>query len=164
MHARSIPVFTGFLSALDKMLVKAEAHCEETGIAPEALLDFRLFPDMFSFTRQVQLACDFASRGCDRLGGREFRSYPDTETGFAELRARIATVQEYLAGFTTDEFAGAETRIIPLKVRGADMPMPGELFLEGYSKPQFFFHLTTAYNVLRHNGVAVGKLDYMGAA
>ncbi len=163
MHSRSIPVFSHFLTALDGLLAKTEAHCEAQGIKPEALLNFRLFPDMLPFVKQVQLTTDFATRGADRLTGREIRSFPDTETSFAELHARISAARDYLAGFTGAEFDGAGARTITIKLRAGDMSMPGEAFLEMYAKPQFFFHLTTAYAILRHNGVAVGKRDYMGA-
>ncbi len=164
MHARSIPIFTNFLTALDGVLAKAEAHCEANAIKPGALLDFRLFPDMLNFTRQVQLACDFAARGCDRLSNRDLRSFEDTETSFAELRARIAAVKGHIGTISPEAFDGAETRTITLKLRTTEMSMSGEMFLEGYAKPQFFFHLTTAYNILRHNGVALGKRDFMGVA
>lgn len=162
MHARSIPIFTNFLTALDGVLAKTEAHCEANGIAPETLLTFRLFPDMLPFMRQVQLTCDFAARGCDRLSNREMRSFPDTETSFVELRTRIASVIAHIATISPSDFDGAETRTITLKLRSGEMSMSGEMFLEGYAKPQFFFHMTTAYNILRHNGVALGKRDFMG--
>jgi len=164
MHARTIPIFTHFLTALDGVLAKAEAHCEANAIKPEALLEFRLFPDMMTLTRQVQLACDFAARGCDRLCARELRSFEDTETSFAQLRARIAAVMAHIATASPSDFDGAETRTITLKLRTTEMEMSGERFLEGYAKPQFYFHVTTAYNILRHNGVALGKRDYMGIA
>lgn len=163
MYSRSIPVYTHFLTALSGLLAKAEAHCSAHNIKPEALLGFRLFPDMFPLTKQVQLACDFATRGADRLTGSEPKSFADTETTFAELQARLAAAQAHLATFKPAQFEGAEGRTITMKMRQGEMSMPGEAFLNNYSMPQFFFHLTTAYNILRHNGVAVGKRDYMGA-
>jgi Uncharacterized protein conserved in bacteria len=163
MYAATIPVYTRFLTALSGVLAKAEAHVEAQGLKPEALLDFRLYPDMLSFTRQVQLACDFATRGADRLCGREVRSFPDTETSFAELQARIAAARAYLEAFTPADFDGAEAREVVLKLRMGEMQMSGAQFLEGYAKPQFFFHMTTAYDILRHNGVVLGKRDFMGA-
>jgi len=164
MFAQSVPVYIHFLKALSGVLAKAEAHCEAQKITPEALSGARLFPDMLPFTRQVQLTTDFAARCTDRLAGREPRSFPDTETSFAELRARIAAVIAHLEGFTPQDFDGAEAREIVVKTRAGELRMPGAAFLETYSKPQFFFHMTTAYDLLRHNGVALGKRDFMGAA
>lgn len=164
MHHRSVAVYDRFLGALSKILTKAEAHCIAKSIKPEAMLTFRLYPDMFPFVRQVQLACDFAARAAARLAGEEPKSFPDTETSFAELQARIEAARGYMAGFDAGRYAGAETRMITLKMRGNEVQMAGEDFLNLYSMPQFHFHLTTAYNILRHNGVEVGKGDYMGAA
>lgn len=164
MFAQSVPVFTHFLAAESRLLAKAEAHCEAQGIKPEALLGFRLYPDMFTFTKQVQLSTDFATRGCDRLTGREIRAFPDTETSFADLQARIESALDYLGSFRSGEFDGAAERMITLTLRAGSMTMAGSAFLETYTKPQFFFHMTTAYDILRHNGVALGKRDFMGAA
>ncbi|MFN7222395.1 MAG: DUF1993 family protein [Paracoccaceae bacterium] len=163
MHHRSVAVYDRFLANLAHILQKAEAHCEAKNIKPEAMLTFRLFPDMFPFVKQVQLTCDFAARAAARLAGEEPKSFPDTETSFAELRARVEAARGYMAGFDPDRYANAETRDITLKMRGQDVTLTGENFLNLYSLPQFHFHLTTAYNILRHNGVALGKGDYMGA-
>lgn len=163
MHRRSVAVFDRFLSALSTILDKAEAHCEARKIKPEVILAARLFPDMFPFTRQVQLACDFAARGAARLAGVEPKSFPDTETSFAELKARIAAARGYMGSFQAADFAHAETREIHFKTGGRDMVLKGDEFLSFFSLPQFFFHLTTAYDILRHNGVDLGKRDYMGA-
>ena len=163
MHAHIIPPMDRTLGALSKILAKAEAHCTARTIKPEALLAFRLFPDMFPFTRQVQLACDFGARAAARLAGETPRSFPDTETSFAELQARIAEVRAYMASFPVTAYAGTETREITIKARGQDMTMTGLAFLTLYALPQFHFHATTAYNILRHNGVELGKMDYMGA-
>ncbi|MDO9639943.1 MAG: DUF1993 domain-containing protein [Pseudotabrizicola sp.] len=162
MHHRSIAVYDRFLANLSRLLTKAEAHCTDHAIKPEAMLTFRLFPDMLPFVRQVQLACDFAARAAARLAGEDPKSFPDTETSFAELQARIVAARGYIAGFDAARYDGAETRKITLKMRGQDVTMTGETFLNLYSMPQFHFHLTTAYNILRHNGVALGKGDYMG--
>lgn len=163
MHHRSIAVYDRFLANLSKILTKAETHCTAKGIKPEAMLTFRLFPDMFPFVKQVQLACDFAARAAARLAGEEPKSFPDTESTFAELQDRIAAARGYLAGFDPSRYDGAEARKITLKIRGQDVTMTGENFLNLYSLPQFHFHLTTAYNILRHNGAELGKGDYMGA-
>lgn len=163
MHAEIIPPMDRTLAALSSILTKAEAHCAAHKIAPEVLLTFRLFPDMFAFTRQVQLACDFAARAAARLAGADPQSFPDTETTFAELQARIAAVRAYMASFAASAYAGAETRDITIKVRGQDLTLSGRAYLSSYSVPQFHFHATTAYNILRHTGVPLGKGDYMGA-
>jgi uncharacterized protein len=164
MHSHIVPPMDRTLGALSAILTKAEAHCEATGVKPEALLGFRLFPDMFPLTRQVQLACDFAARAAARLAGAEPKSFPDTETSFAELQARIAAARVYTASFPATAFDGAETRDVTIKMRGQDVTMPGLQYLTLYALPQFHFHCTTAYNILRQNGLAIGKRDYMGAA
>ncbi|MES2143129.1 MAG: DUF1993 domain-containing protein [Pseudomonadota bacterium] len=164
MHAHIVPPMDRTLGALSAILAKAEAHCAAENIQPEALLTFRLFPDMYPLTRQVQLACDFAARAAARLAGEEPRSFPDTETTFEGLQQRIAATRAYMAEFPATAHDGAETRPITIKMRGNDVTMPGLNYLTMYSVPQFHFHATTAYNILRHNGVKIGKRDYMGAA
>ncbi len=164
IHAASVTAMDRTLGALSAILAKAEAHCEARGIKPEALLTFRLYPDMFPLTRQVQLACDFAARAAARLAGAEPKGFPDTEVTFAELQARIQAARDYIAGFAAPAYDGAAERAVTIKMRGEDVTMPGLQYLTLYSLPQFHFHATTAYNILRHNGVEVGKRDYMGAA
>jgi uncharacterized protein len=163
IHAASVLAMDRTLGALSKILTKAEAHCEARGIKPEALLTFRLFPDMFPFTRQVQLACDFAARAAARLAGAEPKAFPDTEVSFTELQARIAAVRAYMASFPASVYDDAAMRDVTIKMRGQDVTMPGLQYLTMYSLPQFHFHAATAYNILRHNGVEVGKGDFMGA-
>ena len=163
MHRQSVAVYDRFLSALSSILSKAEAHCEARKIKPEVILAARLFPDMFPLTKQVQLACDFACRGAARLAGQEPKGFPDTETSFAELQERIAAARGYMASFPAEDYAKAADRAITIKVGGQDMTFAGADFLAFYSLPQFFFHVTTAYDILRHNGMAIGKRDYMGA-
>jgi uncharacterized protein len=163
MHRRSVAVFDRFLSALAAILDKAEAHCEAKKIKPEVILSARVFPDMFPLVKQVQLACDFAARGTARLTGRDPKSFPDTETTFAELKDRIAAARGYMGSFQAADFAHAETREVHFKAGGRDMMLTGDEFLSFYSLPQFFFHITTAYDILRMNGVDLGKRDYMGA-
>jgi hypothetical protein len=164
MHRRSVAAFDRFLFALSAIIDKAEAHCEARKIKPEVILQDRLFPDMFPFIQQVQLTCDFAARGTARLVGQEPQSFPDTETSFTDLRNRIAATRNYIASFEAPAFIDAETRPVHFKTGGRDMVLPGEEFLSLYTLPQFFFHLTTAYNILRHNGIELGKRDFMGAA
>lgn len=163
MHAHIIPPMDRTLGALSGILAKAEAHVTAKAIKPEALLTYRLFPDMLPFTRQVQLACDFAARAAARLAGAEPQGFPDTETSFAELQARITAARAYMATFPATAYENAETRTVTIKMRGQDVSMPGLAYLTMYSLPQFHFHATTAYNILRHNGVEIGKADYMGA-
>lgn len=164
MYAHIVPPMDRTLAALAAILTTAEAHCTERGIKPDALLQFRLFPDMFPLVRQVQLACDFAARAAARLAGAEPQSFPDTETDFAALQARIHAVRAYMGSFDASAYENAEARPITIKMRGRDVTMPGLQYLSGYSVPQFHFHATTAYNILRHNGIAIGKRDYMGAS
>jgi hypothetical protein len=163
MHRRSVAVFDRFLSALGTIIDKADAHCEARKIKPEVILTARLFPDMFPLSRQVQLACDFATRGTARLAGQEPKGFADTETSFAELKDRIAAARGYMAGFQAADFAHAADREVHFKAGGRDLVLKGEEFLSFYALPQFFFHVTTAYDILRHNGVDLGKRDYMGA-
>lgn len=163
MHDQSVATYDHFLGALANLLTKAEAHCTAKKIPPEALLEFRIFPDMYPLTRQIQLACDFAARAVARLAGEEPQSFADTETTFAELQTRVAAARAYIAGFDADRLAGAATREITLKMRHSEMTMSGQAYLNMFSMPQFFFHMTTAYNILRHNGIEVGKRDFMGA-
>lgn len=163
MHRQSVAVFDRFLSALSGILIKAEAQCAAKKYKPEVILADRLFPDMFSFTRQVQIACDFAARAAARLSGNEPKSFADTETTFAELRDRISTVRGYMASFPAEDYAKATDRQITFKAGGSDMTLSGQDYLSFYALPQFFFHVTTAYDILRHNGIDLGKRDYMGA-
>ena len=163
MHRRSVAVFDRFLSALATILDKADTYCAAKKIKPEVILAARLFPDMFPFARQVQLACDFAARGTARLAGAEPKGFPDTETTFAELKDRIAAARGYMGGFQAADFAHADSREVHFKAGGRDMMLKGDEFLSFFSLPQFFFHITTAYDILRANGVELGKRDYMGA-
>jgi uncharacterized protein len=162
MFAHIVPPMDRTLGALSAILAKAEAHCTAKNIKPEAMLTFRLFPDMLPFTRQVQLACDFAARAAARLAGAEPQAFPDTEASFAELQVRIAAARAYMMTFPAPAFDGAETRPVTIKMRGQDVTMTGLAYLTQFSLPQFHFHATTAYNILRHNGVEIGKADYMG--
>ncbi len=162
MHSLIVPAMDRSLGALSDVLTKAEAHCAAKDIKPETLLNFRLFPDMLPFTKQVQLACDFAARGCARLAGEAIPSFPDTETSFAELITRIKTARAYLASLPVSGFEGAATKVISFSSGKRDMTLPGAAFFTSFAMPQMHFHCTTAYNILRHNGVEIGKRDYMG--
>ena len=164
MFAHTIPPLTRMLTALGTILTKAEANCTARKIDPAALLTARLYPDMFSLTRQVQLTADFCARAGARLTGAEVPSFPDTETSFAELRARVTTARDYLLALNPDAFDGAAERTLTIKMRGHDVSMSGQDYLTLYSLPQVYFHAATAYAILRHNGVEVGKMDFMGAS
>jgi uncharacterized protein len=163
MYDRSIPVFLHGLTALAGVLSKAEAHCAAQKIDPAVFLGFRLYPDMLSFTRQVQLTCDFAARGAARLADTEPKSFPDTETDFSGLQARIAAAKDYIGSFSAEALQGAEAREITLKVAGEERKFSGAAYLSYFVLPNFYFHMTTAYDILRHNGVVLSKSDFMGA-
>lgn len=156
-----VPVLLRGLSALSKILDKAEAHAKAKGIDPAVFLSARLYPDMFPLTRQVQIACDTARRGAIRLAGGEPPSVPDTETSFDELRARIAQTIDAVRALPEAAFDGAEDRSLTLKVRGSDMTFSGLDFVRTWSLPNFYFHLTTAYAILRSNGLELGKPDFL---
>ena len=164
MHAASIPVFRQMLGALAGVLAKAEAHAIERRIDPAALLQSRLFPDMFPLVRQVQVACDFAKSVPARLAGADVPSWDDTEETFAELQERIAKTLAFIESLDAARFEGSAQREIVLRPgTPKERTIGGQAYLLAYGLPQFFFHVTTAYDLLRHNGVQIGKKDYMGA-
>lgn len=162
MFDSSVPVLDDFLKGLAAIVKKAEANCEAKKIDPEALLKARLFPDMFHFTRQVQMVTDFAKGAGARLAGIAVPSFADEEMTFAELQARIAKTRDFLATLKKEQFTGAADRTVTIKVGGQDTSFTGAAYLSGYAMPNFYFHLATAYNILRHNGVELSKRDYMG--
>lgn len=162
MFDTSVPVLIHFLKGLSALLKKAEDHCEARKIDPDAILQARLFPDMFNFTRQVQLSTDFAKGMGARLAGIPVPSFADEEKTFAELQARIAKTVDFLGTLTKEQYAEAATRKVTIKVGGKDTDFAGADYVATYALPNFYFHLTTAYNILRHNGIELGKKDYMG--
>jgi len=163
MQAASITVFSQMLRSLDGLLAKAESHAEDRKIDPAALLQARLFPDMFPLLKQVQIACDFAKGVSARLAGAEVPVYDDKEQTFSELRALVAKTLVFIGGLDAAGFAGSEERDIVLRPgTPKERRIVGQAYLLNYGLPQFFFHVTTAYALLRHNGVEVGKKDYMG--
>lgn len=163
MHAASVPVFTQMLGSLSALLHKAESHAEQRKIDAEALLQARLFPDMFPLRRQVQIACDFARGVSARLAGVEVPSSPDTEKTFAELQGLIEKTLSFIGGLSPSQFANSESReIVTRPGTPKEKRFNGQAYLLSYGLPQFFFHVTTAYALLRHNGVELGKGDYMG--
>ena len=164
LHLTSVPVFTQMLGGLNSILAKAAAHVEARKIDPNALLHARLFPDMFPLLRQVQVACDFAKSVSARLAGVEVPNWPDTEQTFADLQARIAKTLGFVNGLRPQQFEGGEIReIVTQAGTPKEKRFSGQSYLLNYGLPHFFFHTTTAYAILRHNGVEVGKKDYVGA-
>ena len=163
MHTASVPVFQQMLTALGGVLAKAEAHAAERKIDPAALLQARLFPDMFPLARQVQIACDFASSVSARLAGEEVPAYEGGNQTFADLQQRIATTLAFIGGLDAARFEGSQDRELVLRPgTPKERRIGGQAYLLAYGLPQFFFHVTTAYDLLRHNGVVIGKKDYMG--
>jgi hypothetical protein len=163
MYQASVPVFTRMLTNLKTILEKGAAHAQAKKIDEAVLLNARLYPDMFTLTRQVQLASDFARGTGARLAGMEPPAYEDNEKSFAELVARIERTVEYLRTLTAAKVDGSEGREIVRPVRGEPKKFTGIKYLVQYALPNFFFHTTTAYAILRHNGVELGKLDFIGA-
>jgi hypothetical protein len=162
MYQASAPIFTQMLSALSGQLEKAAAHAAAKKIDPNALLTARLYPDMFPFTRQVQVSADFGKNTMARLAGVEAPKFPDTEASFDELKARVAKTVDYVKTFTPGQIDGSEEREITLPMGGNPVTFKGQRYLINFALPNFFFHLTTAYAILRHNGVEVGKRDFLG--
>ncbi|MBI3144294.1 MAG: DUF1993 domain-containing protein [Pseudogulbenkiania sp.] len=162
MYQASVPVLTRGLNNLAAILNKGAAHAEAKNIAPDVFLHARLAPDMFPLVRQVQSISD-AAKGCAaRLAGVEVPSYADTETSFPELQERIAKTVAFLNSIAPEQIDGSEERPITLKVRSREIHFTGQTYLLTFVLPNFYFHLTTAYDILRHNGVEIGKMDYLG--
>ena len=158
----SVPVFLRGLGQLSHLLDKGLAHAQGSGIDPTVLVNARLAPDMFTLAGQIQSASDASKLGTARIAGLTAPSFPDTEASYAELQARVARTIEFLHGVDRAQLDGAEAREIVMKVRGNELKFTAERYLLQFALPNFFFHVTTAYGVLRHSGVPVGKLDYLG--
>lgn len=158
-----VPALRQGLDALSAILQKAENHCEVRNIDAAVLLQARLFPDMLPLARQVQIAADFVKGTAGRLAGEDVPIYPDEETSFEELRQRIARTLAYVATLGPERIDGSEKRTITLKIAGRDMSFEGQPYLIHFALPNFYFHLTTAYDILRHNGVELGKRDFIGS-
>lgn len=164
MYKTSVPVFKQLLNSLSAILIKAEAYAAEKKFEPAVLLNARLYPDMFPLIRQVQVAADFAKSVSARLAGVEVPAYEDNEQTFADLQARISKTLSFIESLTPAQFEGSETREIVLRPgTPKEKKLVGYNYLTNYGLPQFFFHVTTAYAVLRHNGLEVGKGDFMGS-
>ncbi|WP_269791391.1 DUF1993 domain-containing protein [Stenotrophomonas sp. Iso1] len=165
MYSASVPVLKQMLSALSDVLNKAEAHATDKKIDPTVLLGLRLFPDMFPLVRQVQIAADFAKGISSRLTNTDVPSWPDNaDASFAELQELIAKALAHVSAFAPEQFDGSESREIVLRAgTPKEKKLQGNVYLLQYGLPQFFFHVTTVYAILRNNGVDIGKRDYMGS-
>jgi uncharacterized protein len=162
MSSASLPIFKTMLGNLSHILDKAAAHAEARKFEPASLLQFRLAPDMLPFTRQVLIACDAAKNGMARISGVEAPKFDDTEASFPELKARIQKTVDYLESIPAEKVDGTEDKDITFPV-GPEKTrtLKAEAYLKHFALPNFFFHLTTAYAILRNNGVELGKTDYL---
>ena len=163
MYEASVPVFIRYLGNLKAILQKAAAHAEAKQIDPAVLVNSRLYPDMLPLSRQVHLVSDMAKSCPSRLTGAEPPKFEDTESTFPELLERIDKTVAHLKSFRPDQIDGSEDTAISVPTRRGPMNMKGQPYLLQFMLPNFFFHVTTAYAILRHNGVELGKLDYLGA-
>ena len=164
MYQASVPVFQRTLGALDKILDKAATYASERGIEPAVLLGARLYPDMFALTRQVQIATDHAKGASARLAGAPVPSFEDNEKTIAELKARIGKTLDFIGTFKAAQIVGSEGRDISLNAGPRELTFKGQDYLLFFALPNFYFHAATAFGILRHNGVSIGKLDFLNAA
>ena len=163
MYQASVPAFLQMLKSLSAILDKAEAHAAVRKIDPAVLLGYRLAPDMFPLTRQVQIATDHAKGCCARLAGVEVPKYADDETSLADLKSRIARTVEFVRGFRPEDIDGSEDRDIAITAGTRQLQFTGQQYLVHFALPNFYFHTTAAYAILRHCGVPIGKRDFLGA-
>jgi hypothetical protein len=162
MYQASVPPFLATLKSLDAILGKAAAFAKERNIDEAVLLDWRLAPDMFPFIRQVQIAADFAKGTSARLAGAEVPKYADDERTFAELKARIAKTVKFVESLKPQAIDGSEERDIVLPIGGQELRMKGQPYLVQFALPNFYFHATAAYAILRRCGLDIGKRDFLG--
>ena len=163
MHSASVPIFVRMLGNLEVWLDKAEAHAQAKKFEPAVYLSARLAPDMLPFTKQVQIACDAAKFCVARLAGVESPKFDDTETSIAELRERVRATIAYVKSVPADKINGTDDKDVTIPRRDGTLTLKGEAYLKHFVLPNFFFHVTTTYALLRHNGVELGKTDYLGA-
>lgn len=163
MYGASIPVFVRMLGNLDRILDKGARHAEARGIDPAVLVGYRLAPDMHPLSRQVQIATDIAKGCAARLAGIDPPRYEDNEATFPQLKARIEKTVGFLQGFNAAQIDGTEERDIRLKIGGRDLEFKGLPYLLHFVTPNIYFHITTAYAILRHAGVDLGKNDFLGS-
>jgi len=162
MYQASAPRFANTLRNLSSILDKAQAHCEAKKIDPAVMCGLRLIPDMFALSRQVQIACDSAKGAVARLAGVEIPRHEDTEQTPAELKQRIARTIDFILSVSPEKIDGSEERAVSLKLGGKEITYTGLQYLLGFAYPNFYFHVTTAYDILRANGVELSKRDYIG--
>ena len=162
MYQASAPRFANTLKNLSAILDKAQAHGEMKKIDPLVLTSARLYPDMFALARQVQIACDTAKGAVARLAGLEIPKHEDTEKTIEELKARIAKTLDFIGGVKAAQIDGSEDKEVVLKLQGNEVKFRGLQYLLGFAWPNFYFHAVTAYDILRHNGVELGKRDFIG--
>jgi hypothetical protein len=162
MYQASVPVFTRALANLSNILDKGAAFAETRKIDPSVLINSRLAPAMFPLSKQVQIATDMAMRGSARLAGVDFTNMPDTETTFPELQERISKTLKFVKTLSASQIDGSETKKITIPVGGKDWTFTGQDYLFNFVLPNLFFHITATYLILRHNGVELGKLDFLG--
>lgn len=162
IYQASIPVLIRAFDNLSAILAKAEAHAADRKIDPSVFIEARLAPDMYALGQQIQRASDTAKGCAARLAGMDNPSFADTETTFAELHARIDKTVAFLKGVTEVQLTGSEERTVTLNIGSRSVDFTGAAYLLSFALPNFFFHITTAYDILRHNGVTIGKLDYLG--
>jgi hypothetical protein len=162
MYSASVPMIRTLLTALSAVLDKGAAFAEAKKIEPSVLITDRLAPDMLPLSKQVQIATDMARDPAARLSGQEMPSYADDEATFDELKARIAKTLAFIDTVPASAIEGSETRTVTLKMRAGDVSFEGERYLVGFVIPNVVFHCATAYNILRHNGVDIGKRDFLG--
>lgn len=164
LYAASVPAFQQMLKNLSSILTKAAAHAEAKKIDPSVFVNARLAPDMHPLARQIQMVSDTAKGAAARLAGVDVPSMPDTEATLAELQQRIAKTADFLSGLKPEQFEGSAERSVELNVGGGQkMTFKGATYLTHFALPNFYFHATTTYAILRHNGVEVGKRDFMGS-
>ncbi len=163
MYQASVPAFIRMLNNLSAIIDKAAAHAEAKKIDPSVLLQARLYPDMFHFAKQVQIAADFTKGPTARLAGLEPPKYDDIEISFADLKARIQKTIAYVQTFKPEQIDGSEAKMINIKAGSRELSFPGQAYLLHFALPNLYFHAATAYDILRHNGVELGKMDFIGA-
>jgi uncharacterized protein len=164
LHDAAVPPVLLILASVSTILDKAAQHCEARKIDPAVMLNYRLAPDMFPLTRQVQIMTDQAKGMAARLGGIEVPTYPDTETTFEGLKARIAKTVAFIKSVNPADIAAGVDRPISFKAGGTELKFTGHQYLTSWVFPNFYFHATTTYDILRHCGVDLGKRDFLGIA
>jgi hypothetical protein len=163
MYSNSVPVFKQLLTALKALLTQADAHAAAKSIEPDALLQARLYPDMFPLVKQVQIAADFSRGVSARLAGVDIPNFEGKEKSFSDLDELLARTLKFLDSVNAEQFAGSETKEIVLRPgTPKEKKLSGQVYMSNYGLPQFLFHVTTAYALLRHNGLPIGKRDFMG--